>query len=40
MDISTLSSHLPDAIIHCLLSQNITLDNLPGQFGELSDSYY
>ena len=25
---SKLSSHLPDAIIHCLLSQKIILDNL------------
>ena len=37
--VSKLSSHLPDAIIHCS-SQKIILDNLSGHFGELSDSYH
>ena len=36
--VSKLSSHLPDAIIHCLLSQKIMIDNLSGHFGELSDN--
>ena len=33
-----MSLHLPDAIMHCLLSQKIIQDDLSLHFGELSDT--